>query len=1464
MKIAHLADIHVQDRRRAEYKEVFEALAAQLAAARPAAIVIAGDVFDTMTRASAANWHDVGSLLSALSQVAPVVVIPGNHDLNVRSKDATDLLTPLFRSAGGARELDPARVQLWTKSGCHHHPLVPGVLWVIGAPSDDLPTPEEVKAALAAPDAPPVASVVGVFHETISGCRYPNGQVAETERFTPAYLAALARAAEGPASPLPFAALLGDVHLQQEVKCPAPNLAAAYPGSLVCQNLGEPHLGHGWLEWDLGATPPGIEPHEVPNEHAPYTAEIVGGEDRTALPRPKAPKVWRLRGDATTTVDQMRAHLASLTAYHARPPREVSHNRTVYPRPAPAAAGRAAPAAAGGAQEPAQEPAPGAAEEIAEAELWLAENEPDEGMRRAVVEQFRRDLSINASPTPARPEITRLAFSDMYCYGPDNVLDVEAIRAGPPGLVGLTAPNATGKSSLLDIIYLALTGAPMRGKKQVALREGARQYSMTLEFTLDGQKGRLGVGRSNQRHQTLTFEYDRKDLTGKDIRETQQTVRQYFGTPKHISQVSMYRPGVHPDFFSQTNEDQDALISDLLSLGHHAVMRKKLDEKYTSLRAAAKAISQLIEQALPGVATPKMTQAQKDAALVEAATAAVANLAEIDRRWKAMEPEYRARQERAAAATEAAAARARAVTEIEYHGIAAEHPAAATTADPQAVEALAGNPQALVEKCQQLAVVAAQKAAVDAELAAGATAAASGDPAEEERKLHELAAALQAAEQEQAVAASRLPRAPRPSAEYPAEALRRDAQRATGINPASIEAQIKAFEKRLASLDKKAAPAAGRPAAEIAAEWASAKEQRVEKTYAHQAARAALEAYKLAPHRAAAIETALAGPRAAGIAPTAPPTVAALESLLDEYAREAQPQGADPEATVEELTRLRAQQGRAPAAAYYESQQQDRAPACAQCQATQAMYSADLSGAGKQPVTEAHIAAARAAEARRAIRARMAGLYASYQARYEEVAAAEKAAAAAREAEAARESELAQEHEAAQRRDQALAELAEYQQIETRLSRLKAAWAAEAAREQLAEYEASAAWEAASARAAAARAAHASQKAAAATARAAAERQRKEAEQAKLAATRAALAAELGEVYASLKRSAAETEAARVAAQRASDEAEAAVAALRQRWGANKAAAEQSAAATQLQTIGAELKRVALYRAMLDPRKGLTPRLLVRARAEFLSAVNRRLAQADCDFRVTRSGTDYELEGTNPTAMPPSRDPALASGYQSFILELSARAALSEIAQVPLPSLMLIDEGFGCLDAQHLPQVAESLRVLSVDPPLGRRAPLVIAVTHRDDLTPAFAQRIELDHDPHRPTRLVWPRGKAAPRDQFAAPAGAPPGVCLPAAHPHREVGRVADDQAAGRSADGRCAVCEIAVAPGDINWVTHAETATHRAWIDPGLSGTRSSAQVSCTLCGKTFANGKSNWQTHVKTKGHQARLANRLQATQ
>jgi len=98
-KIAHLSDLHFKDSRREEYNNILEKLYEKLKSIKDLNVIaICGDVFHDKTKASAHNFSDVESFLTSLTKIAPVVLIPGNHDLNIKVPGSLDLLSPIIKN----------------------------------------------------------------------------------------------------------------------------------------------------------------------------------------------------------------------------------------------------------------------------------------------------------------------------------------------------------------------------------------------------------------------------------------------------------------------------------------------------------------------------------------------------------------------------------------------------------------------------------------------------------------------------------------------------------------------------------------------------------------------------------------------------------------------------------------------------------------------------------------------------------------------------------------------------------------------------------------------------------------------------------------------------------------------------------------------------------------------------------------------------------------------------------------------------------------------------------------------------------------------------------------------------------------------------------------------------------------------------------------------------------------------
>ena len=91
MKIVALADIQIRNNtREEEYRSVFSKLYTELRELKPDRIVIAGDIFHHKSTLSPESIALAPEFFQGLSDIAPLDVIPGNHDIgkDVKRLDA--------------------------------------------------------------------------------------------------------------------------------------------------------------------------------------------------------------------------------------------------------------------------------------------------------------------------------------------------------------------------------------------------------------------------------------------------------------------------------------------------------------------------------------------------------------------------------------------------------------------------------------------------------------------------------------------------------------------------------------------------------------------------------------------------------------------------------------------------------------------------------------------------------------------------------------------------------------------------------------------------------------------------------------------------------------------------------------------------------------------------------------------------------------------------------------------------------------------------------------------------------------------------------------------------------------------------------------------------------------------------------------------------------------------------------
>lgn len=259
--IIHISDIHIRPlERHDEFKKVFSdtiKMVEKLHKENPSIIAITGDTFDNKTNFKPETIHLCETFLARLAKITKVFIIAGNHDMVESNVERMDSITPVAR---GIQNLE------YIKFSGHYiigdHILVVSSLYdkkFIKA--SDVPNPEKKK-------------LIAMYHGALIGAKTDTGQTIEQDPNNMSTRFRSVKDFDG------FdMVLLGDIHLHQTLR-----KGMAYAGSLIQQNHGEKIEGHGILHWNISDNSTQLYP--VKNEYG--FADIIcrnGKWIKTKLPK---------------------------------------------------------------------------------------------------------------------------------------------------------------------------------------------------------------------------------------------------------------------------------------------------------------------------------------------------------------------------------------------------------------------------------------------------------------------------------------------------------------------------------------------------------------------------------------------------------------------------------------------------------------------------------------------------------------------------------------------------------------------------------------------------------------------------------------------------------------------------------------------------------------------------------------------------------------------------------------------------------------------------------------------------------------------------------------------------------------------------------------------------------------------------------------------------------------------------
>jgi len=562
--IAHLSDIHIRKLHRfVEYKEVFKRLYKKLREIKPDLIYVGGDVVHGKLDTSPEETRLVASFFLKLTSITEVVLITGNHDVNLQNKSREDALSPIIDLI---KKINP-NIHYWKKSGKYTLKNIDfGVLSIFDIDkngnqiTDNLPPPSdltnEYKIAL---HHGPVGTV-----EVDTGFKLINTRVV-TDTFK-GY----------------DCILLGDIHKRQQISSynkDAKTPEAFFCGSLIQQGFAE-EPSKGFLLWDLEKRK--CEFIQIENDYGFKTVEVIDGKIQSTMKfvPPKGNiriKYW------DTTLEQIKDIQVEL--------------RKQYPRLKEIKAEKQ--------------------DTLSVLDRGMRINKIDIGDVRSIdyqntlIEDFlRRNIEnidsesihrlfklnemTNNSPEIYNDDVARnvswrlksFEFDNMFSYKEGNKVDFSKMN----GTVGLVAPNHSGKSAMLDAVAYTIFDTCSRTFKAIdVLNKRKQKFKAKLNLEINGEDYwiiRKGILKSRKNRKTGEITYtcpvsvkfymgaedEKIDLAGAARRTTQygsgtnEEIRKLLGTFDDFILTSLSLQSNSSNFIDKKQSERKQILSQFMDI----------------------------------------------------------------------------------------------------------------------------------------------------------------------------------------------------------------------------------------------------------------------------------------------------------------------------------------------------------------------------------------------------------------------------------------------------------------------------------------------------------------------------------------------------------------------------------------------------------------------------------------------------------------------------------------------------------------------------------------------------------------------------------------------------------------------------------------------------------------------------------------------------------------------------------
>ncbi len=538
-RIYHIADIHIRNvKRHKEFRGVFEKMFEEIRqrGTEDSLIYLAGDIAHAKLEMSPELVKEISWLFTECSKHCKTILIAGNHDCNMNNSDRLDVLSPIVEA------LNLPNFHYLKDTQIFWEDKVAFAVYSIFDNKDNWPKADDWTMM-------PARKKIALFHGPVDHSQTDIGYVVSSRHFTTDMFDGY------------DLALLGDIHKRQELISPK-GCKCVYAGSLVQQNFGETLDKHGFLVWDLETLT--YEEVDIKNDYGYYTMDIIAGvvPDVTDLPTYSR---LRVRFSETDAADTKRA-ITEIKIKYGVDDFTVIKTDSLQKKKT-------------GDRDNQLE-----LEDITDVNyqnslitdyigrmMPFATPEDIAGIQSLNKEINSRivldDIARNIQWKPVRFE-----FSNMFSYGEDNVINFDKVN----GLMGLFAPNASGKSSLFDAISFCLFDKCSRAFKAANIMNNRKaDFHCQLDFQVEGveysirREARI-VNKGKNVKVDVQFwrvvDGISESLNGTERRDTNQVIEGYVGRYEDFVMTALSLQGNNALFIDKSQSDRKDLLAQFMGL----------------------------------------------------------------------------------------------------------------------------------------------------------------------------------------------------------------------------------------------------------------------------------------------------------------------------------------------------------------------------------------------------------------------------------------------------------------------------------------------------------------------------------------------------------------------------------------------------------------------------------------------------------------------------------------------------------------------------------------------------------------------------------------------------------------------------------------------------------------------------------------------------------------------------------